>query len=38
MDTFCETRSYWQGGFTEDEQNIIRNTTCLKKGNTYGHK
>ena len=38
MDTFCETRSYWQGGFTEDEQKYYEEYRLSKKGNIYGYK
>ena len=32
MDTFCETRSYWQGGSTEDEQKYYKGYRLSEKG------
>ena len=38
MPNFFETRSYWHGGFTKDQQEYRRNATCLKRGYNYGEK
>src|SRR3954454_10594861 len=38
MVDFLGTRSYWQGGFTEEQQKYYEEHRLSQKGNTYGNK
>jgi hypothetical protein len=38
MVDFFETRSYWQGGFTEEQKKYYKEHRLSQKGNTYGNK
>jgi hypothetical protein len=35
---FLETKSFWQGGFTKEQQNYYEEHRLSQKGNTYGNK